>query len=210
MTVSLRIETPLVADGRIARGLRTRESILRAYEEWVVDAPRPPTGAELAARAGVSARSIFTHFGDMDGVLAAAARRAFEWFVETHEDIPRELPVDERLRRFAARFAEVLERTAPLYRMLRSFRQGTRRAEESPAVMEVLSGVDQLRRGYIDFVFGAELNVLPPGVRYELVEALVVASSWNTWEGLRGEQSLDMDVAQAVMTRTLRGLLPGA
>ncbi len=193
-------------DGRIARGLRTRESILRAYESLIVCAAVPPTGAELAARAGVSARSIFTHFGDMDGVLAAASRRAFDWIVETHVELPRDLPLGERVDRFTRRQAEILERSAPLYRMFRAFRHGGKR-ECSPAVDEILGGVDQIRRRYIEFVFGRELEGLQAEDREELMEALVVSSSWNAWEGLRLGQSLDPARATQIMTRMLTTLL---
>jgi AcrR family transcriptional regulator len=210
MASTLRVESLISnPDGRIARGLRTRESILRAYEGLIAEASAPPTGAELAERAGVSARSIFTHFGDMDGVLAAAARRAFDWLVATHVDVSPDLPLAERLRRFALRQAEVLERTSPLYRMLRSCRLGGRREDYSPAVREILAGVDQIRRRYVAFVFGREIDAVGAAERDAVLEAFVVAASWNTWEGLRVEQRLDPARARAAMERMLWGLLRG-
>lgn len=193
-------------DGRIARGLRTRESILLAYESIIVRATVPPTGAELAARAGVSARSVFTHFGDMDSVHAAAARRAFDWVVETHSEISLDLSLDERLALFSVRQAEILERTAPLYRMFRVIRHGARR-RASPPVEEILGGVDQLLRRYVEFVFGRELEGCAGSNREVLMEALVVTSSWNLWEGLRGAQSLSSARASEIMARILASLL---
>jgi len=192
-------------DGRVARGLRTREAILLAYEDLILDAQVPPTGADLAERAGVSARSIFTHFGDMDGVLAGVASRAFEWLRQGHLDIPSDLPLRERLDRFVARQAEVLERTGPLYRMFRSVRQGARREKCSPEVVEVLEGVDGLRRRYIGCVFDFELASGDAGP--DLMPALMAASSWGTWEALRVEQELEVDAASGVMRRLLAGLV---
>jgi TetR/AcrR family transcriptional regulator of autoinduction and epiphytic fitness len=194
-------------DGRIARGIRTRESILQAYGELIVDAAVPPTGAELAARARVSARSVFTHFNDMDGVLAAAARLAFEWVVRTHVDILPDLPLDDRLDRFVKHQAEVLERTAPLYRMLRAVRHGVRREQCSPEVSEILAGVDQIRRRWIHFVFSWEFDACPGLDCDDLLEAVMVCSSWNAWEGLRHELDLDVDRASGVMRLTLKALL---
>jgi AcrR family transcriptional regulator len=195
------------SDGRIARGLRTRESILRAYDGLIADAAVPPTGAELSQRAGVSARSVFTHFGDMDGVLAASARKASEWIVRTHVDIPPDLPLDDRLDRFVKRQADVLERTAPLYRMLRAVRHGARREKSSPEVSEILSGVDKIRRRWIHFVFSWEFDACPGLDCDDLLEAVMVCSSWNVWEGLRHELALDVDRAGVVMRLTLSGLL---
>lgn len=193
-------------DGRIARGLRTRESILRAYESLISRATLPPTGAELAASAGVSARSVFTHFGDMDSVLAAAARRAFDWVVETQPDLPSDLMLDERLDRFTERQAEILERTAPLYRMFRAVRHGSRR-QSSPPVKEILAGVDQLLRRHLQFVFERELEGRTAADRTDLMEALVVTSSWNAWEGLRLHQLLPPARASEIMARMLASLL---
>jgi len=193
-------------DGRVARGLRTREAILSAYESLITNESVPPTGTELAVHANVSPRSVFTHFGDMDGVLAGAARRAFDWIVETHVDISRELPLEQRLERFSMRQAEILERTAPLYRMFRAVRQGGRRGT-SPAVNEILGGVDQIRRRYVEFLFGLEFGRMDPAEREVAMEALVVACSWHVWEGLRAGQRLEMTAATQVMTRLMASLL---
>lgn len=194
-------------DGRIARGLRTREAILCAYEDLIQEAEVPPTGAELAARAGVSARSIFTHFGDMDGVLAATARRALEWLARTHVAIPSDLPLDERLDRFLERRVETLELTAPLYRMLRAFRHGGRQEKSSPDVAEILELLDLIRRRYLASVFSWEIGSTSEASEDELIEALIVATSWSTWEGLRREQALEPVAARRIMRHILRSLL---
>lgn len=193
-------------DGRIARGQRTRESILRAYESLIVAADVPPTGAELAERAGVSARSVFTHFGDMDGVLAAAAQRALEWLAETQVDVSVQLPLGERLYRFTRRQAEILERSAPLYRMLRAVRSRGKRAG-APAVNELVSGVGRMRRDYVQSLFAREIEACPAEDRDDLLAALVVNSSWHAWEDLRFAQALDVQHAQQVMRKTLTALL---
>lgn len=194
-------------DGRVARGLRTREAILSAYEELIQDAELPPIGADLAARAGVSARSIFTHFGDMDGVLAAAARRALAWVVETHEPIAADLPLAERLDRFVARQSEVLERTAPIHRMVRSVRQGSRREGCPAAVLDILQTADAVRRRYLGIVFDWEIGSRPGSDEGELMDALMVSTSWGAWEALCLEQQLDPDDARRVMRRLLASLL---
>ena len=193
-------------DGRIARGIRTREAILAAYEELIADADAPPTGAELAERAGVSARSIFTHFGDMEGVLAASARRAFQWVVDTHLDIPPNLALDERITRFVRRHSEVLERTMPLSRIFRGFRHGVRR-RQSPDVDEILLGTDRIRQRYTEFVFRWELDCFDEPARSEVLCGLIVACSWHCWEALRLVHNLEPGAAQAVVRRTLKSLL---
>jgi AcrR family transcriptional regulator len=193
-------------DGRIARGRRTHEAILDAYELLIATRAQPPTGAELAACAGISARSVFTHFGDMDGVLASATRRAIEWVAESHVDIPRDFPLDQRLDRFVHRQAEILERTTPLARMFRAGGHGRRSRSSSP-ISEILSGVDRIRRRYIEDLFGRELALRSLEERGLLLEALVGSCSWNLWEGLRSWQSLNRAEASEVMRRILASLL---
>lgn len=201
------IESVEPTDGRVARRLRTREAILSAYEELVQDAERPPIGAELAARAGVSARSIFTHFGDMNGVLADAARRALAWVVETHEPIAPDLPLDERLDRFVARQSEVLERTAPIHRMVRAVRRGSRREGCPPAVLEILKTADSVRRRSLAGVFDWEIGSTPGADPDELMDALMAGTSWGTWEAMCFEQQLAPHDARRVMRRLLASLL---
>lgn len=203
---TLRAQTFPGQDGRIARGLRTREAILDAYEALMVDADAPPTGAELAARAGVSARSVFTHFNDMDGVLAAVARRAFEWVIKTHVDIPVHLSLPERLDRFMVRQAQLLERTAPVSLAFRTARHGRRRGECAPAVSEILGGVDVIRRRYLDYVFGREI-VAAGSEGPDVLEGLVATTSWNLWHAMRVAEELDEERARNVMRRCMWGLL---
>jgi TetR/AcrR family transcriptional regulator of autoinduction and epiphytic fitness len=201
------IEPEAGGDGRVARGIRTRESILDAYDRLILDAEVPPTGAELAAEAGVSARSIFTHFGDMDGVLAGTARRAMQWLVESHVAIASDLPLPERLDRFVQRQSEVLERTSPHYRMFRAVRHGTRREGCSPAVLEILAKADGIRRRFIASVFDWEIGEALASSDAELFEALMTVTSWGAWESLRFEQGLDLEPARKVMRRLLVNLL---
>jgi hypothetical protein len=56
-------------------------------------------------------------------------------------------------------------------------------------------------------VFGPELRTIAQRERGVLVAALVSASAWTAWEGLRAHQRLSEDRARAAMRATLRALL---
>ena len=191
-------------DGRVARGHRTRLAILDAYDRLIREAEVPPTGSELAAEAGVSARSVFTHFGDMDGVLAGAAERALEWLTESHVQIGQELPLAERIDLFSARQAEVLERTAPLYRMTHGPRRSQRRSSK---VSDALSKAEKVRRAYLRHLFEGELREADGAGDTEMFEALMTGTSWGAWDSLRVEQELDASRARAVLRRVIIGML---
>ena len=66
-----------VTDGRVLRGARTRSGIVQALLDLLNDGVLAPTAAQIADRAGVSVRSVFQHFADMEalyGDLAAEQR----------------------------------------------------------------------------------------------------------------------------------------
>src|SRR3954454_24299181 len=69
-------------DGRIVRGLRTRQSLIQATLDLIRAGDVEPTSAAIAAIAGVSSRALFQHFTGLADLYAAAfdveVRRAFD------------------------------------------------------------------------------------------------------------------------------------
>jgi AcrR family transcriptional regulator len=59
----------LQADGRLQRSQRSREKILRAYWELMLEGDMEPSAAAIAEHAGVGLRSVFRHFEDLDTLL---------------------------------------------------------------------------------------------------------------------------------------------
>ncbi len=187
------------SDGRIARGLRTRESVIGAFEELIREGTTP-TGAELARRAGVSCRSIFTHFGDMDGVTAEAARRALSRLLSALQPFDQTLSLEDRISAFAQRRGEQLEALSPILRVL------TARRPPPPALAELIAASISTTRSYIEAVFEVELATTPEPTRERLRESLVAIGSWPHWQGLREAQSLDVETAKSVLAFELCGL----
>ena len=56
-------------------------------------------------------------------------------------------------------------------------------------------------------MFGPELERVEQTQRGVLLAALVAASAWTAWEGLRAHQRLSEDRSRAVMRATLAALL---
>lgn len=57
------------ADGRRQRSQRSREKILRAMWELMLEGDMDPSAADIAERAEVGLRSVFRHFEDLDTLL---------------------------------------------------------------------------------------------------------------------------------------------
>ena len=59
-------------DGRIVRGLRTRQSLIQATLDLIQAGDVEPTSAAIATIAGVSSRALFQHFTSLAELYAAA------------------------------------------------------------------------------------------------------------------------------------------
>ncbi len=191
-------------DGRTLRSLRTREAIVDATIGLLEDGDLRPTAPRVAERAGVSVRSIFQHFDDLERLHAAVAERLVDRVAVLVVPIPASLPLEERIDRFVRQRSELLEAVTPI-----------RRAADvhGPFSKEITA---RLRDGHaflrqeLAETFAPELDAAPPAEREELLDALDAALSWPTWEGLRAGQGRATDHARQVLVRLARALLAGA
>jgi AcrR family transcriptional regulator len=188
-------------DGRARRAQRTRARIVDAVLELLDEGELRPGAEAIAARAGISVRSVFGHFPEREALLAAVAVRQEARVRAMVEPIPLDAPLEERLDAFVAGRARILEAVS-----------GVRRAALlmepfAPQVAERLAQARRAGAAQVDAVFAAELGDLPAGERRVVREALVAAAAWPAWEGLRRHQGLDPDTARAAMRRTLAALL---
>jgi TetR/AcrR family transcriptional regulator, regulator of autoinduction and epiphytic fitness len=188
-------------DGRSARSAGTRSAVVDALLALIEGGELRPTAPRIAERAGVSLRSVFQHFADMETLFAAAADRQMERILSLLHPISPDPPLHERMAAFVAQRARVLEAITPVRRaalLMEPF---------SAEIAERLRRVRVLGRTEIEQVFAPELGRRGEADRRELLAALVVASSWSTWEPLRAHQGLPVEQARKVLTRVLNALL---
>jgi hypothetical protein len=122
-------------------------------------------------------------------------------------EIPRTLPVVERVARFAEARAAFFEATAPFARALAAQALvGAARDQAWRVSKQALAAQrDELRR-----LFAKDVEPLPGPERSELLDALAAAASPASWDYLRNGRSLSPPRARAVMARTLTALLRDA
>jgi len=188
-------------DGRTARARRTREAIVDAVLGLLDAGDLRPSVEDIAARAGVSPRSIFQHFGDRETLLGAVGMRQTERVSQIVEHLPDTGPFDERVEAFVEQRARVLEFITPVRRaavLNEPFSEGSHAG---------LQAFRAFKRAEAERVFAPELDARPAAEREEVVRALGAATDWNTWEALRAHQGLSVADAGAVMRRTIRALL---
>lgn len=194
-------ETEHSPDGRSRRAERTREAIVAALLELLDAGELRPTAESIAERAAVSPRTVYQHFPDRDGLIAAAAAAQERRLRGLVSRIDPALPLPERLDAFVLQRAQILETITGMRRaaiLLEPF---------SPVVAEKLSLVRGAARAELAHVFADQIAGRPARERDELLAALTTAASWPAWDGLRRHQGLSAERAADVMRRTLAALL---
>jgi TetR/AcrR family transcriptional regulator, regulator of autoinduction and epiphytic fitness len=193
-----------VVDGRTARSIRTRRAVVDALLALIEEGDVRPTGPRIAERAGVSLRSVFQHFTDLEALFAAAADRELERLAEIVVRLPTEGPFEGRLEAFVTQRARIHEALTPVRRA--SLLQEPF-SEHLTAVREVF-----LSRGRAEVgaVFRIELDAMPASERDEVATLLDAITTWFTWDTWRSSRRLSVEQARAVMAAGIRRLLaPG-
>jgi AcrR family transcriptional regulator len=188
-------------DGRTARATRTRAAVVDAFLTLIDEGHLRPTAREVSERAGVSLRSVFQHFADLESLFAAAADLQIERLQPYFARIPLDGPFGERLEQFVESRGRVMERITPVRRA------ALLHERFSEEVAGRLRWVRDLFRAEVARVFSREVAGYPSGERQELVAALTVCTAWTAWETLRAHNNLSEAEAKEVMARTIRALL---
>jgi TetR/AcrR family transcriptional regulator, regulator of autoinduction and epiphytic fitness len=186
------------ADGRRLRREQNRAAVIDALLALFHDGVYQPSTDEVAAKAGLSARSLFRYFDDVNDLHRAAANRAVQMALPlVRLGTGPDEPTADKIRAVVGSRAQLYEETGPAARALRA--ASTRR--------EMLRGVLERNRSYlrrqISEVFAPELAEAGPSVN----PALQVLCSFECYELLRHDQGLPRADAEAAMMRAIGVLL---
>jgi AcrR family transcriptional regulator len=187
-------------DGRTLRSLRTRDAIVDATIALVEEGDLRPTAPRVAERAGVSVRSVFQHFDDLETLHASVAERFVARVAQVVEPVPTGLPFEERLSRFVRQRGQLLEVVTPIRRAA---------AVHGPFSSEITARLrdgQAYLRAELEATFAMELAAVGKG-RAEVLDAADAALSWAVWEGLRAGLGRSAEAAEAVVRRMVAALL---
>jgi TetR/AcrR family transcriptional regulator of autoinduction and epiphytic fitness len=187
-------------DGRIARGERTRDAIVEAHTALLREGVLKPTGKVIAARAGISLRTLWLNFNDLESLLRATTSYWLDADARLRRPIDPDLALPERIELYCRQRALRLEHIAP----------GARSATLGEPFSEVLQ---ESRRAHVQrsvedlaLTFGRELAAAGDESQ-ALAAALFLATGLPGWLSLRDDLALDVEAAEAVMRRSLVALL---
>jgi AcrR family transcriptional regulator len=187
-----REDVPL--DGRAARSAKTRNAIADALLDLLADGRMRPTAREIADRAGVSVRSVYVHFDDLERLYCVAATRYFGRIAPMLAPVSAEGTVEERAH-------ALVRQRVRLYAQSGAIGRATRlHAESSPTLGRILRDGRNRSRTDLERVFARELAPLSETERNHVVAMLDVLCGPETWETLSLHHDLGLEPATQCVT----------
>jgi TetR/AcrR family transcriptional regulator of autoinduction and epiphytic fitness len=194
-------------DGRLSRTVRSRLAICEACLDLVQEGTLQPSADEIAARAGVSRRSVFNHFADLAELYDAVVEVGMQRCEPLLEKISDDAPVHDRVKRLIEVRAKFLEATSSFARALTAQSLVGTAADQAIRVSR-----DALRINCqeIERLFQREIGDLPAQDHFEVVESLSAALSPVQWGYLRRSRQHSITRSRAIVARTLIAVLRDA
>ena len=193
--------TSTAINGHAARTQRTRKAIIDALVELLSEGTPNPSATEIAARAGISKRSIFVHYATLDDLYQEVAARATEMVLAIVAVIDPDAPFDRRVAELCRQRSKVHEAIGPLRRA------ATARAHTSKVIASSQQFSQRSSRDQITRVFAKELARYRQRARQRAVasvDAVLAGTTWDLWRGFYGFDEKD---ARLAMQRAVTALL---
>lgn len=190
-----------VTDGRLLRANRTRDNVVDALLALIDQGNLRPTAREIAAQAGVSLRSLYVHFDDVEALFFAAAVR--------HEERgASRIPETVTKGTFEERVVAFVKRRGLIYELGHNIRRAAVLQEPfSLAIRAILEEARRLSRQELDCVFSPELDGLDDDQRRKTLATLDLVTYASGWDVLREQHNLDVDDAVSVMCELVRAVV---
>lgn len=187
-------------DGRTARANRTRAAIVDACISLVDGGDFRPTAPRIAEEAGVSVRSVFQHYDDLESLFSAVAERAVERVSLLLVRVDPELDFDAKLEQFVRQRSQLFEAVSPIRR--------------AAAIQEPLSDTigrwldlaAEYLRAEVIHTFGSDFDPADESAEVRL-HAVDSALGWANWDALRQRSKLDVATAASTVRFTVGQLL---
>lgn len=189
-------------DGRTARRDRNRDAVLDAVIELFREDAMFPAPADVAARSGVSTRSVQRYFEDMEELVRAAMGRHLE-LVGPLFEVPGlgVGPQAERVERIVAARLRLFGTLAPM------MRAALLRMRSNELIRQRVMEARRQVRDQVAAMFAPELDALPAGPAREVLDALDVLLEFESMEHLRATTGRTDEEAAASLCRAVTAML---
>jgi len=188
-------------DGRNLRAEHTRRRIVAATRALLEETLALPKVAEIAMRAGVSVRSVFQHFQEVESLFLVVFDEILAESQEGWQPVEPVGPLAARIEAFVARRGGACERVLPVRFAAASIESSSSAMTERTKVARALA------RQHIERAFRPELDRLQPAERKQTLDALRAAMDWDMWMNMRRFHGLSVEEAQGVWHKIVTALL---
>ncbi|MFA5120978.1 TetR/AcrR family transcriptional regulator [Zavarzinia sp.] len=189
-------------DGRLARSQRTRAAVIDALIGLIDDGHFKPPAKVIAERSGVSTRSIFQHFPDLETLLTDAVAFGVDRFAHVVQPIMADAPREARIAALVRQRFALFEKAGNIYWA------GQLAAPVSPTLQSTFRRVEYIFRVQIGVTFKPELARLRKARRDQLTAEVAAFCGFHQWYALRRVQGIGVTAARNAMVRLLSALLP--
>ncbi len=190
-----------VEDGRVARRLENRTRILDALFALIRSGRAHPTLREIAAKAGVTSRTLLNHFPDVGSLLHAAAQRGREFAFSELPDVSDHPNPETRVREFFRASVSFFEAYSAVRWSVLTFPGGIPNLDARHPKNNIVSGLVESRVTELFAGFGVALDK-----DKQLRQAVLVAIDPMAWRLLRVHQRVSRAEAAESMARAVIAL----
>lgn len=192
-------------DGRQLRRIRNRETVVDALLDLYRDGNLRPSTEEIAARSGLSPRSLFRYFEDVDDLIRSAIMRQearampfVACAAEPTDALEEKVTalVEQRFRLFDA-----MGNAAAVIRL---------RAPFQPMLAEELARNRRFMRQQVALLFAPELEVMGERRRDAILGASDVLTSYESYRLLTDGRSMSSSHAGTVVADAITALFGGS
>jgi AcrR family transcriptional regulator len=188
-------------DGRRARREQNVDAVVEAMLDLLGEGNLSPGAATVAERSGVSLRSVFRYFDDMDSLMELAIARQMERASQYFDLIEDAGTTEDRATALARQRVVQHTHLAPYARA------ALVRAHQYPAVAQGLATRRDALRRQVEALFAPELEALDRRGRDETLAALEGVASLEVIEVMVTHRNLGKDRVIAVLTRSILAVL---
>lgn len=198
MNASIPTDGAETADGRRLRRDRNRDAVVEALLALYSEGNLNPSTEEIAARSGVSARSLFRYFDDVDDLCWAAV-------AQQQKNLRHLIPIDAApTDPFTRRVDALVHQRRELFEAVESVATVTRlRAPFQLVIADTLAAFRAFLRDQIRTLFADELDAMPASARASRLAAADVLASFESWRLLRDDQRMSLTAASQALRESL-------
>jgi AcrR family transcriptional regulator len=187
-------------DRRRLRTERGRELVVTALLQFFDEGESQPGAARIAERAGVSERSVFRYFDDLDALAAEAVARQIGRTRELFAPPDPSGGLDRRIRALVDQRLHIHDEVAVVAAA------GRRIEARASSVADAFAYRRRVLRDQVATQFAPELAAHAGRERGELLDAADAAASFEQIEQLRNVVGHSRARTRAVLVRTLQAL----